>query len=182
MIVFDREGYSPAFFKEMWTKHRIACITYYKHPKKAWPEECFVETQFTLPNGEQALRKLAENGLISLGGRIFQPGLLDGGESSTDQVATLTQFIEIKESGINKVDCAIAEFLASVPVNPRHMPSVGKLSSTTPVAAAEDMLAIRRAVPPDTLEGESLTSSQTRMCLTRTRTATSSSPRSATRC
>ena len=86
---------------------------------------------------------LAENGLISLGGRIFQPGLLDGGDASTDQVATLTQFIEIKESGTNKVDCAIAEFLPGIPVNPRHMPSVGKLASTVPVAPAEDMLVMK---------------------------------------
>ena len=27
------EGYSPEFFKEMWQTHRIACITYHKHPK-----------------------------------------------------------------------------------------------------------------------------------------------------
>ena len=86
---------------------------------------------------------LAENGLISLGGRIFQPGLLDGGDASTDQVATLTRFIEIKESGTNKVDCAIAEFLPGIPVNPRHMPSVGNLASTTPIAAAENMLVMK---------------------------------------
>ena len=86
---------------------------------------------------------LAENGLISLGGRIFQSGLLDGGNASTDQVATLTKFIEIKESGLNKVDCAIAEILPGIPVNSRHMPSVGKLSSTNPIASAEDMLVMK---------------------------------------
>ncbi|ODS30898.1 MAG: hypothetical protein SCARUB_03979 [Candidatus Scalindua rubra] len=32
-LVFDREGYSTEFFKEMWEKHRIACITYNKYPK-----------------------------------------------------------------------------------------------------------------------------------------------------
>jgi hypothetical protein len=86
---------------------------------------------------------LAENGLIALGGRIFQPGLLDGGDAATDQVATLTQFIEIKESGTNKADCAIAEFLPDIPVNPRHMPSVGKLASTAPIAPAENMLVMK---------------------------------------
>jgi hypothetical protein len=39
VIVFDREGYSPAFFQEMWQTHRIACITYHKFPKENWPEE-----------------------------------------------------------------------------------------------------------------------------------------------
>ena len=62
VMVFDREGYSPAFFKNMWTNHRIACITYHKHPIDAWPEECFVETPVTLPNGEQPTLKLAERG------------------------------------------------------------------------------------------------------------------------
>ena len=32
-LVFNREGYSPAFFKDMWEKHRIACMTYNKYPK-----------------------------------------------------------------------------------------------------------------------------------------------------
>jgi len=32
ILVFDREGYSPAFFRKMWLEHRIACITYHKHP------------------------------------------------------------------------------------------------------------------------------------------------------
>lgn len=61
-IVFDREGYSPAFFKEMWEKHRIACITYHKHPGDDWPEEYFNDTQVKMPNGEQLTMKLAEMG------------------------------------------------------------------------------------------------------------------------
>jgi hypothetical protein len=62
LLVFDREGYSPAFFKEMWEKHRIACITYHKYPKDPWPEAEFVETEITLPNGERVSLKLAERG------------------------------------------------------------------------------------------------------------------------
>ena len=62
-IIFDREGYSPVFFKEMWQTHRIACITYHKHPKEAWPEEEFSDTQVTLPRGESVVSmKLAERG------------------------------------------------------------------------------------------------------------------------
>ena len=37
VIIFDREGYSPAFFQEMWQKHRIACISYHKFPQEDWP-------------------------------------------------------------------------------------------------------------------------------------------------
>ena len=60
--MFDREGYSPEFFKEMWRTHRIACITYHKHPKGDWPTTEFSEYETTLPNGERVSLKLAEWG------------------------------------------------------------------------------------------------------------------------
>ena len=62
VIVFDREGYSPAFFREMWQEHRIACITYHKYPKERWPESEFTETQVPMPRGEVLSLKLAERG------------------------------------------------------------------------------------------------------------------------
>ena len=62
-IVFDREGYSPAFFKRMWQTHRIGCITYHKFPKGTWDESKFVETQVTLPSGEIVSMKLAQRSL-----------------------------------------------------------------------------------------------------------------------
>jgi len=62
VILFDREGYSPTFFKDMWQQHRIACVTYHKHPKEDWPEEWFQETEVRLPNGECVSLKLAEMG------------------------------------------------------------------------------------------------------------------------
>lgn len=66
-IIFDREGYSPAFLREMW-QQRIACITYHKYPKEAWPESRFSETEVTMPNGEVVSMKLAEMG-SRIGGR-----------------------------------------------------------------------------------------------------------------
>ena len=60
ILVFDREGYSPKFFKEMWDKHRIACMTYHKFPKEDWSEESFEETSVTLISGETVSMKLAE--------------------------------------------------------------------------------------------------------------------------
>jgi prepilin-type processing-associated H-X9-DG protein len=62
-IIFDREGYSPAFFKEMWETYSIACITYHKFPKDDWPEEWFVENEVNMPNG--ALSKSARSSLTS---------------------------------------------------------------------------------------------------------------------
>ena len=62
ILVFDREGYSPAFFSEMWQTHRIACITYHKHPDDSWPEEEFREQSLVLSNGEPVTMQLAERG------------------------------------------------------------------------------------------------------------------------
>lgn len=62
IIIFDREGYSPAFFRKMWEKYRIACITYRKYAKENWPEIWFTETEVRLPNGEVVTMKLAEMG------------------------------------------------------------------------------------------------------------------------
>ena len=62
VILFDREGYSPEFFKEMWQNHRIACITYHKYPKDDWPAAEFAEVETTLSNGERVSLQLAERG------------------------------------------------------------------------------------------------------------------------
>jgi len=62
VILFDREGYSPEFFKEMWQIHRIACITYHKYPKDDWPAAEFVAIETTLPGGARVSLPLAERG------------------------------------------------------------------------------------------------------------------------
>jgi len=40
-LVFDREAYSPDFFKHLWESFRIAVITYRKNVKDQWDEEDF---------------------------------------------------------------------------------------------------------------------------------------------
>jgi hypothetical protein len=62
VLLFDREGYSPEFFKEMWQTHRIACISYHKYVKESWPDSEFTLTSVTLPDGETISLKLAERG------------------------------------------------------------------------------------------------------------------------
>ncbi len=62
-IIFDREGYSPQYFKEMWQK-RIACQTYHKYAKDDWPESEFEEHRVTMSFGEQVKMKLAERGIF----------------------------------------------------------------------------------------------------------------------
>lgn len=61
-LIFDREGYSPEFFRQMWQKHRIACITYHKHPGEPWPQEWFAKQTFSMPSGETLTLSLAEMG------------------------------------------------------------------------------------------------------------------------
>jgi len=62
VLVFDREGYSPAFFAEMWSEHRIGCLTYHKHPGAPWPEHWFTEHKVTMPAGEVIDMRLCEMG------------------------------------------------------------------------------------------------------------------------
>ncbi len=63
-LVFDREGYSPAFFKSMWREHRIACMTYHKYPREDWRGEEFHPCRVAMPNGEDITMHLAERGSL----------------------------------------------------------------------------------------------------------------------
>jgi len=51
---------------------------------------------------------LADENRLPTGAAIYQPGLLDGGNVATDQVAALTRFIALDPTKPNSVDCAIA--------------------------------------------------------------------------
>jgi len=58
-MIFDREGYSPELFEQLWEK-RIAVISYHRYPKEAWPEEEFHEVTVELVGGASVKLKLAE--------------------------------------------------------------------------------------------------------------------------
>ena len=60
-LVFDREGYSPDFFKNMKEK-RVACLTYHKHPDGIWRNEEFSTHSVKLESGEIIKMDLAERG------------------------------------------------------------------------------------------------------------------------
>jgi hypothetical protein len=68
-LVFDREGYSPAFFLKM-KQRRIACVSYHKHPGDDWPADEFVSQPVSLPNGQVVAMKLAERGVF-LAGKLW---------------------------------------------------------------------------------------------------------------
>lgn len=62
VIIFDREGYSPDFFKELW-EHRVACQTYDKYPKADWPEAEFHDCSAPMPHGQTSKLRIAERGV-----------------------------------------------------------------------------------------------------------------------
>lgn len=68
-LVFDREAYSPTFFREMKDKH-IAVLTYHKYPGEDWAQEEFVERQVRLVSGEVVAMRLAERG-TQLPGKLW---------------------------------------------------------------------------------------------------------------
>jgi hypothetical protein len=71
-MVFDREGYSPAFLRTMWEKHRICCISYHKYPGDLWPEHWFESHEVVMPSGETVVMRLAEMGsLVGSGTNAF---------------------------------------------------------------------------------------------------------------
>jgi len=61
-LVFDREGYSPAFMARMKAK-QVAVLTYHKYPGEDWLETEFYAYTLTLPTGETTQVKLAERGV-----------------------------------------------------------------------------------------------------------------------
>ena len=60
-LVFDREGYSPELFEQLWRK-RIAILTYHKFPQAEWRSEEFTTHRVQLISGEIVTMKLAERG------------------------------------------------------------------------------------------------------------------------
>ena len=60
-MVFDREGYSPELFAQMWKK-RIAILTYHKFPQDDWRSEEFATHSVPLAGGETVTMQLAERG------------------------------------------------------------------------------------------------------------------------
>jgi transposase-like protein len=51
-IVFDREAYSPEFFKRIWGKYRVAVLTYRKNVKDSWKEDDFEECKIDIEKNQ----------------------------------------------------------------------------------------------------------------------------------
>jgi hypothetical protein len=63
-LVFDREGYSPDFFKRIWDKHRITVLTYRKKEKDTWDEAFFEDEKVETRMGDVTM-KLQEQALVN---------------------------------------------------------------------------------------------------------------------
>jgi len=58
-LIFDREGYSPAFFAEI-QQQRVAVVTYHKFAGEDWPATEFTSRPVMLPGGQRVTLTLAE--------------------------------------------------------------------------------------------------------------------------
>jgi len=63
MLIFDREGYSPDFFYDLWQR-RIAISTYKKNVTEKWDDAEFSEYTGKLPFGTEKKIELAERGVL----------------------------------------------------------------------------------------------------------------------
>jgi hypothetical protein len=54
---------------------------------------------------------LADEDNLPIGSATFQPGLLDGGDPTLDQIAALAEFVPLDPNGHNAVDAAISKVL-----------------------------------------------------------------------
>jgi len=82
---------------------------------------------------------LANEDKLPVGTPVFQPALLDKGNQSTDNVATLSKTVPLQPRGNNTLDCAIAAINKTVSADPTILPKVGKLATTSPIDATDGM-------------------------------------------
>lgn len=83
---------------------------------------------------------LANENQLPIGTAIYQPGLLDHGDITTDAIAQLSRYVPLDFTGSNRVDCALAEILAQELIRTVVMAKVGKLSSPQPIAVVAGMV------------------------------------------
>ena len=70
IVVFDREGYSPALAARLW-QLRIAVLTYHKYPGEGWDVGEFAPAEVTSVHGETSTLQLAERGAWLASGKLW---------------------------------------------------------------------------------------------------------------
>ena len=90
VMIFDREGYSPELFAELWGQ-RIAAQTYRKGAMEDWPVDEFQEYEVCLPHGEKQRMKLAERG-VWLGKKLWLREIRQLGSDAHQTAVISTDF------------------------------------------------------------------------------------------
>lgn len=84
---------------------------------------------------------LADENRGAVGDEILQPGVLDGGQSGTDRIASLERFVALDPAGVNYADAAIAALDDGVEFDA----SIEAITTTGGVVSAEDVeLVVKR--------------------------------------
>lgn len=60
-LVFDRESYSPKFFGQLWSQHRVAVLTYRKNVNNKWDEHDFTEHEIELDSNKIKMELCEKN-------------------------------------------------------------------------------------------------------------------------
>lgn len=85
-LVFDREAYSPSFFKHLWECYRIAVITYRKNVKDKWDEEDF--SAYDVDNEVETTMYLCEKEVELNGVKMREVRKLTGTGHQTSVITT----------------------------------------------------------------------------------------------
>jgi len=86
-IVFDREGYSPSFFRRIWDDYRIAVLTYRKNVKDRWDDMEF--SSYTIESdGIKGEMKLKEKDIELNNVRMREIRKLSGDGHQTSIITT----------------------------------------------------------------------------------------------
>ena len=93
-LLFDCEGYTPAFFKRLWNELRIAVITYRKNVKDSWNEALFLEQEVETNMGVAKI-KLAEQETL-LGGCSLREVRKLSDEKHLTSIVTTNQILPLR--------------------------------------------------------------------------------------
>ena len=100
-VVFDREGYSPAFFQRM-KQRRIACLTYRKRCPEDWAVEEFEPREVQLASGQRVRMRLAERGVL-LGGTLWTREIRKLSDSGHQTAIVASDYV----SDLGAIACAM---------------------------------------------------------------------------
>ena len=100
-LVFDREGYSPAFFQRMKARH-IACLSYRKGCSEDWPVEEFESRVVQLASGQRVGMRLAERGVL-LGEELWLREIRKLSDSGHQTAIVATDYL----SDLGAIACAM---------------------------------------------------------------------------